>query len=77
MNHIVCMLIVNALAFGHLIIFSNYPKILSVVVPYSNVSKKSAEGLANSVDPDQTAPPLHCLPRPVCLNTWIISQLLQ
>ena len=35
---------------------------------------KDAEGVANSVDPDQTAPKeqslgLHCLPRPVCLKT--------
>ena len=34
-------------------------------------SPKDAEGIANSVDPDQTAPlgadlGLHCLPRPVC-----------
>ena len=34
-----------------------------------------AEGIANSVDPDQTAPEqsdlgLHCLPRPICLKTW-------
>ena len=36
---------------------------------------KDAEGIAKSVDPDQTAPlgqsdlGLHCLPRPVCLKT--------
>ena len=35
---------------------------------------KDAEGIANSVDPDQTAPlgadlGLHCLPRPVCPKT--------
>ena len=36
---------------------------------------KDADGLANSVDPDQTAPPLgsdlglHCLPRPICPKT--------
>ena len=37
---------------------------------------KDAEGIANSVDPDQTAPVeeqsdlgLHCLPRPVCPKT--------
>ena len=31
---------------------------------------KDAEGFANSVDPDQTAPDLglHCLPRPICLS---------
>ena len=35
---------------------------------------KEAEGIANSVDPDQTAPlqsdlSLHCLPRPICPKT--------
>ena len=41
---------------------------------------KDAEGIANSVDPDQTAPlgavleeqsdlGLHCLPRPICPKT--------
>ena len=41
---------------------------------------KDADGMANSVDPDQTAPlgaaleeqsdlSLHCLPRPVCPKT--------
>ena len=36
---------------------------------------KDAEEIANSVDPDQTAPEeqsdlgLHCLPRPVCPKT--------
>ena len=35
---------------------------------------KDAEGIANSVDPDQTAREqsdldLHCLPRPVCPKT--------
>ena len=36
---------------------------------------KDVEGMANSVDPDQTAPQeqsdlgLHCLPRTVCLKT--------
>ena len=30
----------------------------------------AADGIANNVDPDQTAPDLglHCLPKPVCLN---------
>ena len=38
---------------------------------------KDAEEIANSVDPDQTAPleqsdlGLHCLPRPICLKTFI------
>ena len=36
---------------------------------------KDADGMANSVDPDQTAPKkqsdlgLHCLLRPICPNT--------
>ena len=37
------------------------------------VHKKNANGIANSEDPDQTAPQsdlgLHCLPRPVCPKT--------
>ena len=43
------------------------------------MSPKEADGMANSVDPDQTAPlkdpdqtaplSLHCLPRPICLKT--------
>ena len=39
---------------------------------------KDAEGIANSIDPDQTAPRglgLHCLPRPVCPNITIFYQL--
>ena len=35
-------------------------------------SPKDADGMANSVDPDQTAQSdlgLHCLPRPVCPKT--------
>ena len=36
---------------------------------------EDADGMANSVDPDQTAPlgavpvGLHCLPRPICQKT--------
>ena len=35
------------------------------------MSEKDADGMANSVDPDQTAPEqsdlgLHCLPRHIC-----------
>ena len=31
---------------------------------------KDADGMTNSVDPDQTAPmDLHCLPRPACPKT--------
>ena len=34
---------------------------------------KDADRMANSVDPDQTAPDLgpHCLPRPVCPKIYI------
>ena len=43
--------------------------------------QKDAEGMANSVDSDQTSPSvqkqsdpgLHCLPRPVCLYTCILD----
>ena len=36
------------------------------------ICPKDAEGMANSVDPGQTAPDpcLHCLPRPVCPKTY-------
>ena len=39
------------------------------------MSPNGKEGMANSVDPDQTAEEqsdlgLHCLPRPVCLKTY-------
>ena len=35
------------------------------------MSPNDAEGMANSVDPDQTAPDLglHCLPRHICPKT--------
>ena len=38
------------------------------------MSPNDADGMANSVDPDQTAPletdlGLHCLPRPICPKT--------
>ena len=43
---------------------------------------KDAEGIANGVDPDQTAPQqsdlgLNCLPRPVCLKTSSTLKLLK
>ena len=44
------------------------------------MSPKDADGMANSVDPDQTAPReeqsdlgLHCLPRPICPKIRIIT----
>ena len=33
------------------------------------MSPNDADGMANSVDPDQTDLGLHCLPRPICLKT--------
>ena len=33
------------------------------------IHPKDAEGIANSVDPDQSDLGLHCLPRPVCPKT--------
>ena len=45
----------------------NYPKIRTVLFYYRKIGLKDADGTANSVDPDQTAPlGLHCLPRRVC-----------
>ena len=42
---------------------------------------KEEDGMANSVDPDQTAPEsdlgLHCLPRPVFQKTWDHFSLLR
>ena len=38
------------------------------------MSLNDSDGMADSVDPDQTAPSdqsLHCLPRPVCLKTGL------
>ena len=33
------------------------------------MSPNDADGMANSVDPDQTALGLHCLPRHICPKT--------
>ena len=51
-----------------------YPKNLTVRFYRTVMGPEDADGMANSVDPDQTAQEqsdlgLHCLPRPVCLNT--------
>ena len=45
----------------------NYPKTGTVSFYYMVIGQKHAVGIANSVDPDQTAPDLglHCLPWPV------------
>ena len=54
----------------------NYPKLGSVSSYYTVMGSKDVDGIANRVDPDQTAPleeqsdlGLHCLPRPVCPKT--------
>ena len=40
------------------------------------MSPKDADGMASSVDPDQTAPSgLHCLPRQVYPKTWDHSSI--
>ena len=50
----------------------NYHKIGTVLFYYRVIGPKDADGMANNVDPDQTAPReeqsdlgLHCLPRHV------------
>ena len=51
-------------------IYCNHPKSLTRWRFLRVMHPKDAEGTANSVDPDQTAPlGLHCLPRPVCPKT--------
>ena len=48
----------------------NHSKIWTMWLYYRVMSPNDADGMANSVDPDQTAPlGLHCLPRPVCPKT--------
>ena len=50
---------------------SNYPKIWTMWFNRWVMCPKDAQGIANSVDPDWTAPAdlgLHCLPRPLCPN---------
>ena len=51
----------------------NHPKIGTVLFYHRVIGPKDADGMANSVDLDQTAPlgaesdlGPHCLPRPVC-----------
>ena len=60
-------------------ICSNHSKILTMWLYHRVMSPNDADGMANSIDPDQTAPRLllleqsdlglHCLPRPVCPKT--------
>ena len=51
----------------------NHPKIWTIWIYHRVMHSKDADGIANSVDPDQTAPQsdlgLHRLPRPICLKT--------
>ena len=62
---------------GHRKNCCSYPKIGTVSLYYIVMGPKDAEGIANSVDPDQTALEeqeqsdlgLHCLPRPFCPKT--------
>ena len=49
----------------------NHPKIRTKWLYKWEMCPKDIDGIADSVDPDQTAPlGLHCLPRPICLKTW-------
>ena len=55
------------------IICCNHSKIWTIWLCHRVMSPNDADGMANSVDPDQTAPQsdlgLHYLPRPVCPKT--------
>ena len=57
---------VKILNFGHPKIYCNHPKSWTRWCFFRVMHPKYEEGIANSVDPDQTALGLHCLPRPVC-----------
>ena len=51
--------------------YSDTEKVAIIALKFEHggvMSPKDGDGIANSVDPDQTAPDLglHCLPRPVC-----------
>ena len=49
----------------------NHPKIRTRWLFHRVLHPKAAYGIANSEDPDQTAPDLglHCLPSPICPKT--------
>ena len=55
--------------------YSETRKIAVIILKFEQsrvMRPKDADGMANSVDPDQTAPidlGFHCLPRPVCPKT--------
>ena len=65
--------------FGYAKNCCNFPKIWTVWHYHRVMSPKDADGMANSVDPDQTALlllegqsdlGLCCFPRPICPKTW-------
>ena len=47
----------------------NLPKIQTKRPNLGVFCQNDANGIANSEDPEQSDMGLHCLPRPVCLNT--------
>ena len=53
--------------------FYNHSKISTMWLYHRVMSPNDADGMANRVDPDQTAPQsdldLHCLPRHICPKT--------
>ena len=55
----------------------NLPKIQTKKPNLREIHQKGTNGIANSEDPDQIAPlsdlGLHCLPRPICPKTWVIT----
>ena len=63
---------VNFLIFGHPKMCCNHSKIWTMWLYHRVMSPNDADGMANSVDPDQTDCSdlgLHCLPRHVCPKT--------
>ena len=63
---------VKFLIFGHPKKCCNNPKIETMWLCHKVMSPKDADGMANRVDPDQTAPEqsdqgLHCLPRSISI----------
>ena len=59
----------------------NHPKILTRWLYRRVMHSKDADGIANSVDPDQTAPQSdlsqHCLRRPICRKLRIITVVIK
>ena len=46
--------------------YCDNPKIWLIWIFHREMRPEDADGIANSVGPDQTAPGRHCLLRPVC-----------